>query len=157
MDLSALKAELLNDPDELGYGAALTAGDVGAAAALLNAVGDYSVRRELGKIPLDALLAWAGAGFYGRMADIAATANHPLRSAALVFIDMFKLPSIQNFALDLPANQALASACLTNGIINQAELDQLNALAEQSGSRAESLWGIGTTVTWEQVAQALAL
>lgn len=54
-----------------------------------------------------------------------------------------------------PATRAQIDALVAGGVLTSTEGAQLKSLAERMGSRAEALWGAGTVITHEQVAEAL--
>lgn len=54
-----------------------------------------------------------------------------------------------------PAVAALLTLAVSAGVLTAEEKDQLNSLGKRPASRAEHLWGAGTTVTLNDVAKVL--
>lgn len=137
--VAQLKSELATDPQALGYAAAFAAGDHGTPASLINLVragAAYQVDREL--IPAHMLFASVDATEF----------------AALTTLQLTQLSAIlASGQIDLSkANiRTMLSAIFPSGGPTRTALI---ALAKRQGSRAEVLFGPGTTLSNQHISQA---
>ena len=150
--LATLKSEIQTDPAKLGYATNIGVSD-NAIAAMLNATtgsGAASINLTtvtkgallLGMIPwLDQIA--AGQTLAGAALPSATATKWQLRFQALQAAD----PVIQVAQL-----APMMSEAITDGIGTQAQID---AVTKRTGSRAEVLFGEGTTIQASDVLTAL--
>ena len=135
--LAALKSELVNDPASVGYATPRTQGDTQRLADLINAVGaGTTFRNDIA--PKEVINAIAAADFAGLTA--------------------VKCAQLQLLLLAAPIDATLTNVRqrFADIFVAGTTLTALQAMAQRNCSRAETLWGTGTTITPEQVARALA-
>lgn len=140
INYAALATEINTDPLTLGYATPKAAGNDQAIAILLNAVGagaSYQVNREA--IPVALLFVNIDATEFLALSDI-------------------KLQQLQAVlaAVSIDLNDASTRAILI-GIFGNPSVTRTNltAILKRQGSRAEVLFGRGTTITSNDVARAL--
>ena len=139
IDLVALKNELQTDPASLGYALMITKGDDAGPTRLLNTP--------------------AGTAFFRSdvtMHDIVA-AIAPADFAAITALQIAKLQlmfsGVTAIDLTVPSVRQILQAIMAGA--SAPTLAALVAMAKRSGSRAETLFGVGITVTPTDVAIAL--
>lgn len=137
---SALKNEIINDPNGLGYSTPYNLGNDDGVAALLNSVGAgaaYSIFKN--SVPIaDLLKNFVPAEFNALTA--VQVAKLQLLFAGSATID----PSDANTRSIFQTFLSAATGTLTN----------FAALIKRQGSRAEVLFGIGTSISGSDVAAA---
>lgn len=149
-----LSAEISTDPQRLGYAGK---GDADVAALLNNANAAWSVYVQLAPT---SLLKWAANGPMQQIQDFAnlTTNNASLRAICMAALQIFNLGS----PLDLTDPQingtgGMLQTLEAGGVITSAQLSALlaNGLGSKTPcSRAEVLWGAGTTITHSDVRTA---
>jgi hypothetical protein len=146
-----LKDEINNDPANLGYAANLAEGDHNGIAIKLN------TKSYTGYKPLEsktALMWSAKAGTYIKLVLGAEAQNlqvqHICKSA-------LKLLDRDGTTLDLnePDFMTFIDALVAAGVFSSADKQSLLETATESQSRAEKLFGRNTTITHEQISEAL--
>ncbi len=159
MTPAELRAEIVNDPESIGYAAPWAAGADTDLAALLNAPGAGPVNRR--EVPRGELLeALAGAGglgpIYAAAADPLGAAFNVCKAATLVLDDPAGTVDYTR-----PGTRALVAALGPGtveqpmlGVLTAPQLAALQAVCVKQGSRAEVLWGDGAAVTASDVAEA---
>lgn len=149
-----LTTELQDDPQALGYATPLAAGDHQEAARLINAPRTATVGAR--RIPSTELLIWGGAGRIAALEDAAADTQQTaeVRSAASAALRMIQRGDTE---LDL-GTQAIADMVellRANGVFSDADKSELQTMSTRDISRAEELFGLGTTITHSEIAEAL--
>lgn len=151
--LAELATELTTDPAALGYAAHLNISDnaiadmlnstTGTGAAVIMLARQSKAAIITGLIPaLDQLA--AGIGYAGAQIDA------PMRQKWLQRFDALRSG---NDSIDLtPQFMGMLGQLVSDGIISQPYID---AFTRRTGSRAEVLWGAGTTITPDDVQHAL--
>lgn len=142
--LELLQAELLNDPSGLGYAPLIVAHDYTGLADAVNLPRAAIVMRRPDIAPLEILEAIA-------VQDFISNAN----SLGAVWLQsLLAYPSIRILKDNGSDTRVMSNILrlLTNGSGSETRIREL---ASRPGSRAEQLWGMGFTVTREQVAGAL--
>lgn len=154
IDPTALHAELSTDPLALGYAAKIGADDWLGCAGLLNAK-NYTL---VGSILVSVFAGWAAqTGMRAAIEDASVNTASPLRSSALAVLDILRGAAT---SLDLSssaqgqANIGMLNAWVSAGALTAANEAALMALATSPASRAEVLWGAGTTVSENDVINA---
>ena len=142
-----LNTELTTDPKGLGYAANITSTNDAANAALINATtgpGAATVtlpsitRDQLAELIAPVVLAFSSAS----------AAVQAQWQPMLTLID-----GISTFNCTA-ANLGMLTE-LSAAFPNQLTAAQIAAATTRMGSRAEVLWGVGTYVSWQQIAAAL--
>lgn len=144
IDYAALSTELTTDPQSLGYGSLLASQNWPACAALLNATtgagtvtlptmdNESFVTAFLPYLPTALGLAAPKGQFYGVLWQ--------------TILAMSTINLTVGSVSGLMA-QAVADGVLTSG--------QATALNQRTGSRGEVLFGVNTSVGWQDVSQAM--
>jgi len=161
MDYLALKNELQIDPQGIGY-VPFLASSPGIVVNLINAPTASMVRERYVTVrTMLAELGVAGAVIAEKLSGFAALAPladpnaEGLRIAtkwAMRFIDS----DGQGLDVGHPNTQGMVDALAAGGVLTTAEANSLKALALQPASRAEVLFGAGTSITEADVRAALA-
>lgn len=159
--VAALRTEITNDPQGLGYAAFLTSGQDNMVADVLNALRDGVTAAFNGVIGLAVVM---------QRADIAASevleaidvrdfaaspggvTNAPLAASWFESVTQARMMRLQNEDLSDTLVLGNLKRLLTN--VNGSQ-GRLTAAAKRSGSRAEKLFGAGTVMQPLDVAQAL--
>jgi len=129
---SALRAELIADPEGRGYAAHLP----DDPARVVHLLSEQSTTM-VGPLRTTTAKAWAALGPYARIVDVGNSVDHPCRASCLVIRDSFACGDpIHLESTDL---QDMLAAWVTSGIVTQAEVDALYQLATVPASRAEAL------------------
>jgi hypothetical protein len=143
IDYAALKTELQTDPDSVGYAAPLAAGQMNALADLLNAIpssgasAPYTVN--------DPLVDSGDAR--GVIPDSELTGATAAEQQVLEFY--FGGEQVSNTSEVRTFVQGVSS-------FSAGTKSALNALTQREGSRAEELYGAGTTISKGDIHKALA-
>ena len=155
--LSALSTELLTDPTSLGYSACYAQsthgnyyGDDNSLADLLNTK-RYATVSDV--VMTDVHL-WMVEYDGDRRLQAHVSDPGPIGAIAQGTIRILTSPHVSTLMLTNPQIMALMSA-LTPTVFSAAEISAFVAMGAGSASRAEQLWGVHTTVTPNQIAQAL--
>jgi len=139
IDLVALKTELTTDPTALGYAPAIALGDDAKPAQLINRPAGTAFFRSDVTIH-DIVAAFAPADF-----------------AALTALQIAKLQllfsGVSTIDLTVATNRTILQAIVAGA--SAPTLAALVAMAKRGGSRAETLFGVGVSVTPTDVALAL--
>jgi len=159
MDYKLLNTEITTDPLGLGYAPFIASGNDQGLADLLNRKDDAnSVVVPI--IPVSRVLEWAGTrqgAASSPMKAITAAANDsssPVQGVAQVALRVFG--TLQSIDLSRPAVAGMVQGLTLGGVITSAQRDALLALQNASpASRAEVLFGGGTTVTNSDISFAL--
>jgi hypothetical protein len=168
-----LRSELQSDPLGLGYAAPVAAGnDAGAAALLNDRTRGYAVVQP---IPMLTLLQFAVAeGIRGKIEGVANTPTHSAYDACLAVRDFFwgvgtnhvfdlTDPAIVGATVNGTYSPGLLDALV--GAMNNGQADPVMSAGQKSAlvgigtvpaSRAEVLWGYGTSVPAAAVSRAWA-
>lgn len=151
MNYTALKAELTNDPTSLGY-AEFIPNSTGKLAEMLNEKKFTSVKSRMvtarGIMASYGIGPTAGAIFLDKLEVL--SANIPALKWAMNFLQ-------QEAGIDVgePATQAMLTSLVGVGGISQLEIDGVKAMALQSASRIEVLFGNDKYITEQDVIEAL--
>jgi hypothetical protein len=151
MDDSALRDEILKDPEKIGYAPAVATGSANQVADLLNAP-RYD---GLGKVEITPVLIWLAK--YGVMARLRAAVNGAdpsIASIAEVALLLVQNPNIPALDVGLSDVQMMLGALVQADVIPEDAAAELSALAAVRQSRAEVL-GLGV-VTADDVSRTLA-
>lgn len=155
MDLAALKAELLTDPTALGYAPSRTAGDDVTLASVINAARAAITIRRADITPTELVNVIDVADYTALPASptvaqlsterrlLAWLSGAMAASGAIRLLndDGTNAPAVANLQAMFPAGSGTRTRIL--------------ALAVRQGSRAEQLFGVGTTIAPLIIAQAL--
>lgn len=136
VDFIALKAEITNDPLTLGYAAHVTAGRDIQVANLLNMLG-----RTVDRVTVSA--------------QEIVQAIVPSEYTSLVAVERDRLAFMLLAGQLSVKNTNVRAAFLLIFGAGTASRAALGALQTRNGSRAEELFGEGTVITSDQVAQAI--
>jgi hypothetical protein len=144
----ALLAEINADPAGLGYGPFRSAGNDAGIVKLLN---DRTRGLTVPQVASwSAVLKWlAQQGYRSKLQDASTTAAAANRDAALAILDL-----IHGAAPGFDVTDA-AMVALFNAVIPAASQAALLALGNVPASRAEVLFGYGTTPTDKDVSRVL--
>lgn len=137
--VAALKAELTNDPQVLGLTAAMAVGDHGTAAKLLNQIragGAYQVDRE--NVLTYMLFASIDATEFSTLTVLQLTQLQVILSAGQVDLGKANIRAMLS-AIFPPAGPTRTA---------------LAVLAKRQGSRAEVIWGTGSSPSASDITQA---
>ena len=141
-----LNTELTTDPLKLGYAANIGVSDI-ANAALLNATtGAGAATVTLPSITHDDL-----AQLIAPVVFALSGASAALQAQWTPVLQL--VGGIQNFQVNA-ANMGMLNQ-LSTDFPTQLTASAITAATTRMGSRAEILFGIGTTIAWQDVAQAL--
>jgi hypothetical protein len=149
--ITALGDELRNDPAGLGYAPLLALGADEALAKLLN------LRGRPGRRPVTVrgLLRWGATS--GVLSDLVTSSqgasSRAARAVSLAFLRL--LDRLDSLDLDDADIRAMVDALVLAGVLTAAQRTELMALGAAQVSRAEELFGPGTSVGHLDVAQAL--
>lgn len=138
MDLTALKIELQTDPAGLGYGPHLLTGSYSPVVGLLTAA-RAGVTVFRGVIPAYEVI----------------NATEPAEWTALSAAEKQRYQTLTGAGEVDVSNANVRAAFSAMFGVGTATRAALIALATRPGSRAEQLWGVGTSVSAEDVARAL--
>lgn len=141
---AALAAEIQNDPLSLGYADRVSAGDDAGLASLLNLVRDsITVKDDL----------MSRSDF--QLAVLPAVLGIDALSGALKakWERIFQIINAsETVRIGHPSVAALLTAAVTDGLLTQ---ETANAVGNRKGSRAEALFGVGTSLTHLDISIAL--
>lgn len=143
LDYTALKNEITTDPLGLGYAGK----DDQTVANLLNATtGPGAATVSLSSVAKDAFVLGIAPQIYANLPNLTATKQQQWRDILNIINGAA--------AVDVSSSnaQALLSQAVTDGVLTQA---QVNAATQKTGSRAEVLFGAGTTIGFLDVSTAL--
>lgn len=150
MDYDALRAELINDPAKLGYGALLAAGSANRVADALNA----PTQTGLGKVGITPMLIWiAKHGVMARLRVGATVGDPALASISEAALMLVNNPNIDAIDFGLPDVQAMLGALAQAGVIPADAYQELTSIATVQRSRADVL-GLGM-VSSDDVSRAM--
>lgn len=142
IDYVALKSELQNDPVGLGYGAFVSSGNDAGLAAILNLVragASYSIFKN--NIPIKEVIA-----------NIVSTDFTSLTALQIAKLQLLFAGNTQGLdGTDLNTRNIIIG--IFSGM--PTTVSNLTTIAKRQSSRAEVLFGIGTTITNFDIAQAL--
>lgn len=153
MTPSELKAEITNDPMTLGLGAPYTAGNNSEVVRLLNDP-RFTQRRN---VSLEALFKFIDQQPYlwvAIMDHSKSVGGTNGVKAAKQAVEWRAHAQYNNVNVDDAAFIGALDALVTDGILTADHKAGILALADAAASRAEVLWGAGTTVRREDVIAA---
>tara|TARA_R110000822_G_scaffold156778_3_gene296505 strand:- start:122 stop:568 length:447 start_codon:yes stop_codon:yes gene_type:complete len=148
MDYAALRAEIDNDPESLGYASYLPDAP-GVVVDLVNSNSGTMVKT----IRASTAMLWAAGGAYASIFDASNDANHPARASCLIVREAFA--SNQDIHLEMQSMRDMLDAWVVTAVITQGQKDALLALANQPASRGDIL-GLGR-ITEQDLRTALEL
>jgi hypothetical protein len=154
VDIPTLTNELNTDPLVLGYAPWITQGNTGELANLLNA----QIKTVTKPIPVNEVLKFtANTGILLRLDSAKGNTgkSDKARASALAVFEFIRSPHTKPLDVGDTSISGIITELVTQGVITVAEKDAFIALSQQPGSRAEELFGIGTSVSYIDVAQAL--
>lgn len=150
MDHTALHAELVNDPESLGYAPLVASGNDQGLADLLNKrpeayspAKDWTATRAY--IPMAKVLTWAAAGPLDALNGGLSSEVSQIRSACRGALLLFSLPSLDSFNPSLVAT--LLAGLVSAGVLTSDQSAALTTLQQVPASRAEVLFGVGSIVS----------
>ena len=144
--LAALTSELTNDPLKIGYSAELNISDIAVAGMLNATTGNGAATVNLPSLSHD--------DFVILIAPVVMNLSAATAALQAQWTPMLNLISgVSNITLDTQ-NMGMLNA-LSADFPNQLTASAITAATTRMGSRAEILFGIGTTIAWQDVAQAL--
>jgi hypothetical protein len=150
MDYTALRAELTNDPAQLGYGPLLAAGSANRVADLLN----ERTQQALGSVAITPLLEWIAAhGIMARLREAAAGEDADVASIAEVALMLVSNPNIPALDLSRVRVRGMLTELAQADVIPADTAQELIALATTYVSRAQVL-GLGY-VSADDVSRAM--
>jgi hypothetical protein len=158
IDLTALANEIKTDPITLGYAALVASGSDAGIAALLNQRPEtfspsktWTAARPL--IPIATVLQW---GATGPLAAIQAAQTSQIPGVPSIAIaSILGFQALPTFDVSSPANLQSLAIFVQASVLTQAQVDSLKALGFAPASRAEVLFGLGSSVGNLDVAHAL--
>jgi hypothetical protein len=151
--LQQLHDEIVNDPAALGYAPFVTAHDRIGVAGLLNAINQAITVKRVDVMAWEILEAID-------TADVQTGASAPLPGALSWFESALQsarpLRLTNEDGSDTHILKNIKQIFLANGAAgaNPQTRARLNAIALRAGSRAEQLWGTGTLINEQNVADA---
>ena len=132
MQYSTLKAEIQNDPQQVGYAEM----DENAIMTSLNA--NTVAKRVL--VPLWKIKKHAiENGYWVALRAAAADTESPLNTVATLTVDYISDERFDNLDMDLTSTQTLLGGLVAGGILTQAQADELDAMGDTFESRATEL------------------
>lgn len=158
MNYFDLRAELMEDPEGIGYAASVASGADGDTATLINAprasvLGSASLAKIQSLIQLQPAVGEAIKSVWVKAKEIAGTPEHPLKDACAEAVELFVSARYDALQLQHPRVQALLDAYVAGGLMTQDQANEVIALGLRTISRAEQLWGAPVGV--EDIARAL--
>jgi hypothetical protein len=151
-----LRAELQNDPANLGYAEPLLTAQDRTVAGLLNASRDqvysYAPIADL-QAELHKMIHSSGLPTWSVIKQQAAGEASAIQAVCQLIIDITQA-RYNNADMGLVVVQASLSALETATILTTEQKNTLLALGQRYRSRAEELWGLDTRITAEQVSAA---
>lgn len=144
MDIAALNTELTTDPSSIGYASLITAQNWVEIAALLNDAAGAGAATI-------AMPTMENQSFVIAFLPYLATALGSSKGAfyAILWQTILSLPVID---FSTASVSGLMAQAVADGILTT---DQATALNQRMGARAEVLFGVGTTVSWQDVSRAV--
>jgi hypothetical protein len=155
---AALASEINTDPTALGYAPLVTLGSDAVLAALLNQrPGSFSPAKTWTTpaplIPIATVLQW---GATGPLAAIQAAQTSQIAGIPSIAIaSILGFQSLATFDVSDARNLQSLAIFVQAGVLTQAQVNALLALGVAPASRAEVLFGIGTTVGLSEISKAL--
>jgi len=149
MDYSALKSEIDNDPENIGYSGKSNS----QITELLNGNG-YT---KIVPVSVSNLMIWAASrGVMGKIHDGSdvTNVNAQLRSICIVAEKMIEKTESESLDITNPTVVGMLDALVAGSIISSDDKDALMAFGTVSASRAENLFN--KSVTLDDVRTALA-
>ena len=154
MDYQALKDEIQNDPEALGYAqhlpddhvtvAVLLNGDDPAGATFYEQIGSSKAARIA-----------AESGAYAAIKADAENASSSTQSKSMAAIDTLR-KSGEDFALQLPKMRQMLQDLVDNDVLTAEQRSAFLTASERPASRAEAVLGKGTTIDHTDVTQAFS-
>jgi hypothetical protein len=144
--LAALTSELTNDPLKIGYSAELNISDIAVAGMLNATTGNGAATITIPSLTHDE--------FATLIAPVVMAIGSASAALQAQWTPMLNLISGINVFQTTPQNMGMLNA-LSADFPNQLTASAITAATTRMGSRAEILFGIGTTIAWQDVAQAL--
>jgi hypothetical protein len=146
MDYTALKNEITNDPLGLGYSIFVTAGNDEAIAAILNmTTGPGAATVTASVMPRDDFMLAITPSLISLPGLSATIQSKWDRILAVV-------RAATSINISQPSIQALLGAAVVDGVLTS---EQVAAIGQRTGSRAEVHFGAGTTITNSDISFAL--
>jgi len=153
MDYQALKDEIQNDPEALGYAQNLPDDHV-TVAVLLNG-DDPAGATFYEDVPAEKAARIAvEVGCYAAIADDAEDPDSATRNISMATIDTFR-KSNGTFAMRLPSLRQSLTALVNNDVLTQEQEQAFLDASLRPARRAEVVLGRGVTVTSQNVTKAL--
>lgn len=146
MDYAALKTELTTDPKAIGYASQLNISDIAVAAMLNATTGNGAATVNLPSIAHDDL-----AILIAPVVMALSTATAALQAQWGPMLQL--IGGIQSVALNAQ-NLGMLNA-LSADFPTQLPASAVTAATTRMGSRAEVLFGVGTVVSWTDIAKAM--
>ena len=143
MDLTALRAEIANDPAALGYAANVTLGSDSGVAALLNAPGASRINR--GIVTTEVFLSDFGA----QIAAIRSDNPAGVKAGFSAVWDLLTVPRTIDYGH--PVVQGALANMVAAGVGGLTSA-QVSTTTTRAASRAEVLFGAGVAVSSNDVA-----
>ena len=154
MDYSALEDEINNDPQSMGYGQHLPEDHVSVADLL----GQDDPAQAVVYESLSSERATRIAAEVDAYAPIKADAedpSSPTQSSSLAAMDTLRKGSA-DFALQLKSMRDMLGALVNNGVLTDSQRSAFISASKRTARREEAVLGKGTTVSAQDVTQALS-
>jgi len=154
MDYQALADEINNDPQGMGYSAHLPDDHVSVAELLgqddpAQAVVYESLSSE------KATRIAAEVDCYGAIKADAEDPSSPTQSQSLAAMDTLRKAGA-DFALQLQSMRDMLTALVNNGVLTDSQRSAFISASKRTARREEAVLGKGTTVSPQDVTQALS-
>jgi len=154
MDYSVLADEINNDPEGMGYSAHLPEDHVSVAELLSqDDPAGAVVYESLSSEKATRLAAEVDA--YGAIKADAEDSSSPTQSASLAAMDTLR-KSGADFALHLQSMREMLQALVDNGVLTPEQKAAFISESKRTARREEAVLGKGTTVSPQDVTQALS-
>jgi len=154
MDYTVLANEINNDPQGMGYGqhlpedhvtvANLLGQDDPAGAVVYESLSSEKATRIAAEV--DA---------YGAIKADAEDPSSPTQSSSLAAMDTLRKGSA-DFALQLKSMRDMLGALVNNGVLTDSQRSAFISASKRTARREEAVLGKGTTVSAQDVTQALS-
>lgn len=149
-----LKTEINSGPLKSELAPFMTAGDVLSVARVLNRRDIASKKRAL---MTDLVNYLSDQGILANIADAAADATNTAHAAARKVVATLRLSTelgVTSINMTRPGNEALIANLVSAGLMTVGQAAGVKALADTLYSRAEVVWGEGTSVSPSDVAES---
>jgi len=154
MDYTALADEINNDPQSMGYGQHLPGDHVSVA----NLLGEDDPAQAVVYESLSSEKATriaAEVDAYGAIKADAEDPSSPTQSSSLAAMDTLRKAGA-DFALHLQSMRDMLQALVDNSVLTDSQRSAFISASKRTARREEAVLGKGTTVSAQDVTQALS-